>query len=181
MLRLSTGNLCRLSSLPLKSLLSSLGGLGLRQSSSSECNKNRMIFGFVLVLAFPFLSHAQTIWLFSDSLGWQAKEVFQATVEHNGYKSGYVGFPGTAICDWLSQTFTVSKGDLVVMQFSGNNFTPCMKDPKTGKGFVGNALLNKYAEDSVQATKNLLSRGVTGVVWQGSPITAWVSFISEHL
>lgn len=115
-----------------------------------------------------------TIWLFSDSLGWQAKDEFQRVVELSGHKFGYVGFPGTAICDWMNQTVTsVKKGDIAVLQFSGNSFTSCMLDPNDpGQHYTGNGLLDKYAQDSVKATENLLHRArASHVIWQASPIT----------
>jgi hypothetical protein len=119
-------------------------------------------------------SKTRTAWLFSDSLGWQAKDAFEAAVVRAGLQFSYVGFPGTAICDFFNNTQAVAEGDVVAVQFSGNNFTPCMVDPATGAGFVGNGLLDKYAKDALDATALLLARGAI-VVWQGAPISAFAT------
>lgn len=91
------------------------------------------------------------------------------TTQSAGYTSYYLGltgkaitrintFGGTALCDWFPNMRaevnpTNPSGfhpQVAVIEFSGDAFTPCMKDAN-GNSFSGRALLNKIAADSAYA------------------------------
>jgi hypothetical protein len=67
-------------------------------------------------------------------------------------------FGGTALCDWfpdMRSEIDPSNPNgfhpqIAVIQFSGNAFTPCMRDA-AGVAYSGQELVNKYAADSATA------------------------------
>jgi hypothetical protein len=84
-------------------------------------------------------------------------------------------FPGTALCDWFSDMrseLTSPAGfhpQAVVIQFSGDAFTPCMKQP-SGVAYSGQALINKYASDSAYVI-SLFTRVHVPVYFVSTPIS----------
>jgi hypothetical protein len=74
-------------------------------------------------------------------------------------------YGGVAICDWLPRMREIArrKIDAVVLAFGGNNLSPCMKDPRSGKGYAGLALLAKYTTDADEAMRVLAPTGAN--VW----------------
>jgi len=54
-------------------------------------------------------------------------------------------FGGTAPCDWLDDDLEVGRNSVVVIQFTGNSITPCMK---SGESYLNDqALVEKYDHD----------------------------------
>jgi hypothetical protein len=79
--------------------------------------------------------------------------------------------PGSAPCDWLadmSRTVSRFRPDAAVVEFSGNNLTPCMRDKATRKGLTGDALVARYTADAEKVTETLSRDGAT-VYWMGAP------------
>lgn len=75
-------------------------------------------------------------------------------------------FSGTAICDWFPQMLDDAElaPDLVVLQFSGNTFTPCM----AGITGEGPDWLTKYRSDAERAASFWTRRGAH-VIFVGNP------------
>jgi hypothetical protein len=67
-------------------------------------------------------------------------------------------FGGTAPCDWTVEELDVHEGDLVVVSFTGNSFTPCMADGAGGH-LGGDDLVAKYAADLGALVKGVRDRG----------------------
>jgi len=109
--------------------------------------------------------------LYGDSLAWEARDPFQNALLAAGV--GHVTtetFGGTAICDWLTrmrQDEVDTQPDAVVVEFSGNALTPCMKD-RTGHGLTGEAYFEKYTEDTRSVVQIF---GPTLVYFIGAPIS----------
>ena len=109
--------------------------------------------------------------LYGDSLAWEARHAFKgAFADRPGVQVVERTFGGTAICDWFDEIAadaTTLKPGLVVIEFIGNSFTPCMSDP-AGQFLTGAAVVDRYAVDleSVIATFEAIG---AQVVLAGSP------------
>jgi hypothetical protein len=111
--------------------------------------------------------------LYGDSLATQAEAYIRAAVSaHHKAALEYKSFLGTAICDWLHDMATTAKSfhpRAVLMEFSGDSLTPCMRDHKTGGPLAGAALVAKYRTDADKAM-SIFTRPT--VYWVGAPPTA---------
>ena len=110
--------------------------------------------------------------LYGDSLAWEAQDAFvQALADHSGVQVVVRTFGGTAICDWLDEmaadAATLAPG-AVVVEFSGNAFTPCMHDAN-GQPLAESALVERYATDAATVVATFAPIG-TQIVFAGSPI-----------
>lgn len=73
----------------------------------------------------------RTVVFYSDSLGWEAKEALAARLAESRIRLDYHGFPGMALCDYVNEipaAVRTARAAAVVIEFSGNIFTPCMAD-----------------------------------------------------
>ena len=111
--------------------------------------------------------------LYGDSLAAQSSSFFQAavTAHHRVVVRQHV-FGGTAICDWLGDMRrTVAQSPrpkAVVLEFSGDDLTPCMRDPATGQPLRRPALVARYQADAEEATR-IFGNGPV-VYWVGPPV-----------
>ncbi len=86
-------------------------------------------------------------------------------------------FPGSAMCDWFADMRNELNASnpagfhpqAVVIQFSGDAFTPCMKNA-AGVAYSGQALVNKYASDSAYVI-GLFTRAHVPVYFVSTPIS----------
>jgi lysophospholipase L1-like esterase len=109
--------------------------------------------------------------LYTDSLGAQA-EPFFADQLRGAARVRSVTAPGAALCDALEPIEADANGRsprLAVLQFSGNNITPCMQGPD-GAPLEGDALVDKYEADARRAVQLLVDADVP-VYLVGSPPT----------
>lgn len=110
--------------------------------------------------------------LYGDSLAWEARHVFEHTLADEPVEVVTRTFGGTAICDWLDEmaddAATLRPG-LVILEFVGNNYTPCMQDA-SGAPVVGQALVDRYGDDAAAAVATFASAD-TEVVFAGAPIS----------
>jgi len=111
--------------------------------------------------------------LYGDSLAWESRDAFTAALAGAGVSRVTTRtFGGTAICDWFAQMRadeTTLHPDAVVIEFSGNALTPCMKD-LNGVALTGPAYLDKYASDA-HAALRIFVPGGTLVYFVGAPIS----------
>jgi hypothetical protein len=109
--------------------------------------------------------------LFGDSLSVEAKQAFVWELECGvGAHARVLAQPGAALCDFQNAVADVAarkKVDVAVLEFVGNNRTPCTDGP-TGAPLTGQALLSRYQADAVQATTTLSQAGAR-VVWVTPP------------
>jgi hypothetical protein len=111
--------------------------------------------------------------LYGDSLAFEARDVFALSLQRgNDVEVVDRTYGGTAICDRLDRM----RRDLhdlqpsaVVLEFVGNNVTPCMRGPNGP--LTGEDLLRKYRDDARTATRIFAGAGVR-VYWMGAPATA---------
>ncbi len=86
-------------------------------------------------------------------------------------------FPGSAMCDWFPDMRSESNlsnpagfhPQAVIIQFSGDAFTPCMK-ASNGVAYSGQGLINKYAADSAYVA-SLFTRAHVPVYFVSTPIS----------
>ncbi|HEX4775421.1 MAG TPA: hypothetical protein VFW74_01495, partial [Acidimicrobiia bacterium] len=71
--------------------------------------------------------------VYTDSLGFEARGVVIVKLAAAGLDVRYSGRPGTAPCDWTTPDHMGADAawapDVVVLEFSGNNATPCTVGP----------------------------------------------------
>jgi hypothetical protein len=113
------------------------------------------------------------ILLYGDSLAWEAQDSFRAALADAGFTEVVTEtFGGTALCDWLTQMRSDQRQlhpDAVVVEFSGNAFTPCMKGPD-GAPLSGDALVDKYADDA-RTVLQIFGPDATLVYFASAPIS----------
>lgn len=112
--------------------------------------------------------------LWGDSLAWESSDAFSAAVrEGTEVEISSRTFGGTAPCDWLEDIEgTVAEEDvtIAVLEFSGNAFTPCMRDPVTGAAPTADRHLEAYARDLRRVLDILAAdEGATSVYIVGAP------------
>ena len=111
--------------------------------------------------------------LYGDSLSWEARHLFAEELATRVPAASVLLHTqgGTAVCDWLDQMRTDAPalaGGVAVVQFSGNNFTPCTLGPWGGP-LTGDALVDRYRADVGTAIDVFHSVGAT-VLLAGAPI-----------
>jgi hypothetical protein len=116
---------------------------------------------------------ARRVVLYGDSLAWQSQEFFVAKLASAGLTQVTTRtFGGTAICDWLGQMradATAIHPDAVVVEFSGNALTPCMK-ARDDRPLSGAAYFEKYAADAAAVLRIFTPRHAI-VFFAGAPIS----------
>ncbi len=112
--------------------------------------------------------------LWGDSLSFQSNPYLkQILAAQNGVLPiTTYGYPGTALCDWLSQIQTVTQGasanDVVVLEFAGDAMTPCI----TAAGAKGySATIAQYESDLRATITTMLANGVGHIIVVGIPAT----------
>jgi lysophospholipase L1-like esterase len=109
--------------------------------------------------------------LYTDSLGAQAEPFFADQLRGEARIRG-VTVPGAALCDALDaigEEAERRRARLAVIQFSGNNVTPCTQGPD-GAPLEGAALVDRYEADARRAVELLAGAGVP-IYFVGSPPT----------
>jgi hypothetical protein len=111
--------------------------------------------------------------LYGDSLAWEASDSFNDSFAgHPDVQVHTRTFGGTAICDWLDQMASDAASltpGIVVIEFSGNSFTPCMHDAN-GTPLTGPAVDERYAVDAASVIATFSPIG-THVVLAGAPVS----------
>ncbi len=111
--------------------------------------------------------------LYGDSLAWEAEDSFvEAFAGLSGVEVLTRTYGGTAICDWLDEMHDdaarLAPG-AVVLEFSGNNLTPCMQDV-AGRGLTGDAYWARYRADT-EAAIEIFGPTNTRVFLAGAPMS----------
>ncbi len=105
---------------------------------------------------------APRVVLFGDSLAYGARPRFKSDVECGARAHvNVIAQPGAALCDFrnvIRREVGVRRIDVAVIEFVGNNITPCTKEP-TGAPLVGRALLARYRADAFDAMSMLTTAG----------------------
>ena len=123
----------------------------------------------IVLVADAFLSARPTrIALYGDSLSMQAAQDFQFLAVESGKTTLLGAYNGQAPCDVLPRLesdATSWQPDVAVLEFVGDNLTPCMKPYAVGTP----AYYAKYQQDMTTAVHILRSHGVQ-VVLIGGPM-----------
>ncbi|HEY6530861.1 MAG TPA: hypothetical protein VIY72_01060, partial [Acidimicrobiales bacterium] len=86
------------------------------------------------------VGRSPAVTLYGDSLVVEAERYIVEAASALGWEPVVRAYGGTAPCDWSDELpfdLATTEPAIVVVAFSGNALTPCMTDPTTGKGFVG--------------------------------------------
>jgi hypothetical protein len=126
--------------------------------------------------------------LWGDSISAQAAPNISFFLGLSGKATSRVHtFGGTALCDW----FPDMRSELnpsnpagfhpqaVIIQFSGDAFTPCMRD-RAGFPYSGQGLVNKYAADSAAAIA-MFSAAHVPVYFVSTPLSRTQSLVYTGL
>jgi hypothetical protein len=120
----------------------------------------------------PVPPSARRVVLYGDSLAWEARGPFAAALAAAGVTQVTTRtFGGTAICDWFDQMradATAIQPDAVVVEFSGNALTPCMK-ALDGSALDAETYFAKYLQDAERVRQ--IFPPTTVLYLAGSPIT----------
>jgi hypothetical protein len=120
----------------------------------------------------PVPPGARRVVLYGDSLAWEARGPFTAALAAAGITQVTTRtFGGTAICDWFDQMradAAAIRPDAVVIEFSGNALTPCMK-ALDGSALTTEAYFAKYLQDT-ETVRGIFPPS-TVLFLAGSPIT----------
>jgi len=121
----------------------------------------------------PQLLAKPVVILYGDSLAWEAEGSFvRAVAGTPGVQVLARTYGGTAICDWFDEmqadAAAVAPG-AVVLEFSGNNLTPCMQD-RAGHGLVDDAYWARYRADT-QTAIEIFAGTDTRVFLAGAPVS----------
>jgi hypothetical protein len=114
--------------------------------------------------------------LFGDSLTYQSRSAFLAGTVPLGVRLGTVSArPGAALCDdrdAIVRDLASKRPDLLVLEYSGNSFTPCMTGPGGAQLPIGSrAWRDRYRDDLERIATMAASTG-TEVVWATAPPVA---------
>ena len=117
--------------------------------------------------------------LYGDSLAWESRQAFtEWFTDRPSVEVMTRTFGGTAICDWLDQmaadAVSLAPG-IVVVEFSGNSFTPCMQDA-AGVQLTGDAVTERYLVDAAAVIALFAPIG-TKVVFAGAPVSGPTSAV----
>jgi hypothetical protein len=111
--------------------------------------------------------------LFGDSLTYQARNAFLAGTAPLGVRLATVSTrPGAALCDdrdEIVRHLASKRPDLLVLEYSGNSFTPCMTAAGGAQLPIGSrAWRDRYRDDLERVVTMAASTG-TEVVWATAP------------
>jgi hypothetical protein len=108
----------------------------------------------------------QTVVFYSDSIGWEAKDALALRLAESNIRLDYHGYPGKALCDYLNeipQAVRTARATVVVVEFSGNIFTPCME------GVPGDDVYKKYRDDGEKLLTSLDAEVGTTILFASAP------------
>jgi hypothetical protein len=111
--------------------------------------------------------------LYGDSLAWEAEDAFVgAFAGRSDVQVLTRTYGGTAICDWFDEmradAAALAPG-AVVLEFSGNNLTPCMQDA-AGRGLTDDAYWERYRADARTAIE-IFAPSKTRIFLVGAPLS----------
>jgi hypothetical protein len=111
--------------------------------------------------------------LFGDSLAYQSRAAFATRMADAAPGDLHVAtYPTTAPCDFRGQIATDlvrRRPQVIVLEFSGNSFTPCMRDRAGQLLSVGSAAWRDRYVDDVRAVLAVAQVTSTTLVWATAP------------
>jgi hypothetical protein len=111
--------------------------------------------------------------LFGDSLAYQARGTFLADLARQGTGTPVVRtFPTTALCDSRDEVIAellAHRPAVVVLEFSGNSFTACMRDARDVLLPIGSAAWRTDYLDDLQRVRQVAHTTGTTIVWATAP------------
>jgi hypothetical protein len=114
-----------------------------------------------------------TVVLYGDSLAWEAEGFFMDALQAAGVTAVVTRtYGGTAICDWfehMERDAVALRPTVVVIEFSGNAFTPCMISAD-GVSLASSreAYEQKYIHDAGEVVR-IFSASATRIQFVGAP------------
>jgi hypothetical protein len=139
---------------------------GLAATACVEPTRQRHGDAQITTTTVAAVTFKQTVVFYSDSLGWEAKEALADRLADSGIGLDYHGYPGMALCDYVKEIPAAARtvgAPLVVVEFSGNVFTPCME------GVPPDEVFKKYRADGEQLLLSLDGEAAT-LMFASAPI-----------
>jgi hypothetical protein len=114
------------------------------------------------------------VMLFGDSLAFQSQSAFIARMHRRapGTRVDASTFPATALCDYrkaISAELLRRRPQVVVLEFSGNSVTPCMRDSSGELLPIGSARWRARYLDDLRAVLTAAAGAGAQVVWATAP------------
>jgi hypothetical protein len=111
--------------------------------------------------------------LFGDSLSYQSRIGFETRMERRAPGDLSISArPGAALCDDRSAIFEDllrRRPEVLVLEYSGNSFTPCMDDASGAPLVIGSAGWRDRYLDDLRAVMSVASVTDTKVLWATAP------------
>jgi hypothetical protein len=107
--------------------------------------------------AAPRLPRPTSVAFFSDSIGYESKDYLRDVLAEQGDQLvSYEGYPGTALCTYLSSIVDSAAApnvDVVLVEFSGNVWGPCMES-RVSSSTEREQILAAYESDITTAVND---------------------------
>lgn len=111
--------------------------------------------------------------LFGDSLTYQSRAEFLAGTAPLGVDLATVSTrPGAALCDdrdAIVRDLASKRPDLLVLEYSGNSFTPCMTDAGGRQLTIGSRAWRDRYHDDLERIATMAESTGTEIVWATAP------------
>jgi hypothetical protein len=122
--------------------------------------------------------------LFGDSLARQASDAFVAALRRRVDRAPNVQtYPGTALCDYrnhIVEDLMQHRPQVLVLEFSGNSGTDCMRDRAGDLRVIGSAGWRAQYLVDLRAILKVADLTRTRVVWATAPPVSPVIFPSDY-
>lgn len=119
------------------------------------------------------LAAARTISFFGDSLAHEARTSYAAQLARRARITSTIGtYPATALCDFraaITADLFTHRPRVLVLEFSGNSFTPCLRDPAGVLPTIGSARWLTHYLDDLRDVLAIARATHTTVIWATAP------------
>ena len=110
--------------------------------------------------------------LFGDSLAHQARPALEARLPGDPTRRLLSTRPGAALCDdrtYIARALMTRRPDVLVLEYSGNSFTDCMRDAAGELLTIGSRAWSSRYETDLRSIATIASTTGTTVVWVTAP------------
>jgi hypothetical protein len=127
---------------------------------------------------------AGTISFFGDSLAHQARGAYTGQLTRRARVTSTIGtFPTTALCDFraaIAADLFAHRPGVLVLEFSGNSLTPCLRDPAGVLPTTGSAQWLGHYLDDLRDVLAIARATRTTVIWATAPPVSPSQFSSNY-
>ncbi len=116
---------------------------------------------------------APDVVVYGDSLAWEASDAVVAAAARAGLRAQVTSFGGLALCDELGalrHDLATRRPRVVVLEFAGNSFTPCMRDGRSRQLVPGSSAYGARWKADIRAAVEAAARVHVPLVWAIAPL-----------